>query len=409
MKIPFNPSIRDKTYYINKYNEAIKDENNIKLIKEEINLDNIMRINNLRRIYDKSNNQSYNNPYEYQKENEKEHTMTNLNPFINFSENEQLNETKNLIPFSPEIKKTDSKKSHKKSTIRIDNLTEIKLIKEPSEFSLNYLSEKNEDNGNEIKQYAQSSKISRVFREENNEGNIINLRPIKIRDSLDYNHQKINHSFFHYNKQNELNEKNKRKTMNIPLNITYNSSEKKNIENKKFSVPNHFNLRNANQNSLENNNYKIIEYTFKKENDIFPKDNKNKNNIVNHNIVNFQKSKVEKRSISDNNFRRLTISSPYEINNNNCGNNEEQINLSFHKDHLKPIKQKKVHFSDEAVNRSYTNTNDIKLKKPRKSNLIKHRNSYDNINMFNLNNLNQQNNFQIYETLINDSRNKKNI
>ena len=82
MKIPFNPSIRDKTYYINKYNEAIKDENNIKLIKEEINLDNIMRINNLRRIYDKSNNQSYNNPYEYQKENEKEHTMTNLNPFI---------------------------------------------------------------------------------------------------------------------------------------------------------------------------------------------------------------------------------------------------------------------------------------------------------------------------------------
>jgi hypothetical protein len=154
MKIPFNPSIRDKTYYINKYNEAIKDENNIKLIKEEINLDNIMRINNLRRIYDKSNNQSYNNPYEYQKENEKEHIMTNLNPFINFSENEQLNETKNLIPFSPEIKKTDSKKSHKKSTIRIDNLTEIKLIKEPSEFSLNYLSEKNEDNGNEIKQYA---------------------------------------------------------------------------------------------------------------------------------------------------------------------------------------------------------------------------------------------------------------
>ena len=407
MKIPFNPSIRDKTYYINKYNEAIKDENNIKLIKEEINLDNIMRINNLRRIYDKSNNQSYNNPYEYQKENEKEHTMTNLNPFINFSENEQLNETKNLIPFSPEIKKTDSKKSHKKSTIRIDNLTEIKLIKEPSEFSLNYLSEKNEDNGNEIKQYAQSSKISRVFREENNEGNIINLRPIKIRDSLDYNHQKINHSFFHYNKQNELNEKNKRKTMNIPLNINYNSSEKKTIENKKFSVPNHFNLRNANQNSLENNNYKIIEYTFKKENDISPKDNKNKNNNVNHNIVNFQKTKVEKRSISDNNFRRLTISSPYEINNNNCGNNEEQINLSFHKEHLKPIKQKKVHFSDEAVNRSYTNINDIKLKKPRKSNLIKHRNSYDNINMFNLNNLNKQNNFQIYETLINDSRNKK--
>ena len=200
MQIPFDQSIKDKKYLINKYNEAIKDENNLKLILDEITTNNCMKVDNLKRRFDKSDYQNINNSILQNSQNENENKLL-FNPINNI---QQDSNTSQNSPLSSENNTKNSKKLQKKSTIRIDNLTEIKLLREPSEFNLNFSSEKNlNENGTDFKQYAQSSKINRVYNEGNIRKSIINLKPIHIRDSIEYNLEKLNQNIIQLKNQKQ--------------------------------------------------------------------------------------------------------------------------------------------------------------------------------------------------------------
>ena len=440
MQIPFNQFIKDKKYLIKKYNEAIKDENNLKFIIEELTSDyNNIKLNNLKRKLDKSNNQDIDNSFSQNLENENEKKIL-FNPINNNQQNTNLLQNS---PLSSENKSKYSKQLKKKSTIRVDNLTEIKLLKEPSEFNLNFSSEKNiNENGTDFKQYAQSSKITRVYNEGDIQKSIINLNPINIRDSIEYNFQKLNHNIIQINNQNNKNDYLRRRTLNNPLNIQYNIPQiNDNIKNQRLSVPNNnlINIINK-ENCLLNNNKnlpKIKEYSFKKENEIYYIQNKFQNlqnNINNTQIDNlnikFEEPKIARKSKSQplNNFTKILISSPFDIKSHTEFDNSEnnlQLNQTYQ---TIPNKQnkKKVQFCDEYCNKTFNNIIDIKTNQPqRKSNLIKHRNSVDNSNLYynktnkvmneftsipNNNNLKDKNiihnNFQIYESLINNSRKK---
>ena len=440
MQIPFDQSIKDKKYPINKYNEAIKDENNLKLILDEITTNNCMKVDNLKRRFDKSDYQNINNSILQNSQNENENKLL-FNPINNIQHDSNTSQNS---PLSSENKVKNSKKLQKKSTIRIDNLTEIKLLKEPSEFNLNFSSEKNlNENGTDFKQYAQSSKINRVYNEGNIRKSIINLKPIHIRDSIEYNHQKINQNLVQLNNQNNKNNYLRRRTINNPLNLQNNIPNiNNNFEKQRLSVPNNnFINKINNQNYSQNNNNipKIKEYIIKKENDIYSVQNKFQNiqnNINNTHIdninVKFEEPKIEKKSQSQssNNFRRMTISSPFEIKSQteveNNENNLQNLNQTYQTLPNK-LNKKKVQFCDEYFNKTFNNIIDIKKNQTqRKSNLIKHRNSVDNSNLYynktndftnefnlipNNNYLKDKNiknnNFQIYESLINNSRKKK--
>ena len=441
MQIPFNQFIKDKKYLINKYNEAIKDENNLKFILEEINSDYNMRQNFLKRKFDNSNNQDFDNSISQNPENENEKKIL-FNPINNIQQNSNLIQNS---PLSSENKSKSSKTLKKKSTIRVDNLTEIKLLKEPSEFNLNLSTEKNlNENGTDFKQYAQSSKINRVSNEGNIQKSIINLKPIHIRDSIEYNLEKLNQNIIQLKNQNNKNDYLRRRTLNNTLNIQYNNPQTNdNIKNKRLSVPNNNLLINKinNENYLQNNNKNIPnikEYIIKKENDIYSVQNKFQNiqnNINNTHIDNlnikFEEPKIAERSksISSNNINRISISSPFDnklhTELDNTENNLQNLNQTYQTLPSK-INKKKVQFCDEYVNKTFNNVIEIKTNPTqRKSNLIKHRNSADNINLY-YNKKNEftneltsipnnnyakdknikNNNFQIYESLINNSRKK---
>ncbi len=441
MQIPFNQFIKDKKYLINKYNEAIKDENNLKFILEEINSDYNMRQNFLKRKFDNSNNQDFDNSNSQNPENENEKKIL-FNPINNIQQNSNLIQNS---PLSSENKSKSSKTLKKKSTIRVDNLTEIKLLKEPSEFNLNFSTEKNlNENGTDFKQYAQSSKINRVSNEGNIQKSIINLKPIHIRDSIEYNLEKINQNIIQLKNQNNKNDYLRRRTLNNTLNIQYNIPQtNNNIKNQRLSAPNNNLLINKinNENCFQNNNKnipKIKEYIIKKENDIYSVQNKFQNiqnNINNTHIDNlnikFEEPKIVERSksISSNNINRISISSPFDnklhTELDNTENNLQNLNQTYQTLPSK-INKKKVQFCDEYVNKTFNNVIEIKTNPTqRKSNLIKHRNSADNINLY-YNKKNEftneltsipnnnyakdknikNNNFQIYESLINNSRKK---
>ena len=441
MQIPFNQFIKDKKYLINKYNEAIKDENNLKFILEEINSDYNMRQNFLKRKFDNSNNQDFDNSNSQNPENENEKKIL-FNPINNIQQNSNLIQNS---PLSSENKSKSSKTLKKKSTIRVDNLTEIKLLKEPSEFNLNFSTEKNlNENGTDFKQYAQSSKINRVSNEGNIQKSIINLKPIHIRDSIEYNLEKLNQNIIQLKNQNNKNDYLRRRTLNNTLNIQYNIPQtNNNIKNQRLSAPNNNLLINKinNENCFQNNNKnipKIKEYIIKKENDIYSVQNKFQNiqnNINNTHIDNlnikFEEPKIVERSksISSNNINRISISSPFDnklhTELDNTENNLQNLNQTYQTLPSK-INKKKVQFCDEYVNKTFNNVIEIKTNPTqRKSNLIKHRNSADNINLY-YNKKNEftneltsipnnnyvkdknikNNNFQIYESLINNSRKK---
>ena len=441
MQIPFNQFIKDKKYLINKYNEAIKDENNLKFILEEINSDYNMRQNFLKRKFDNSNNQDFDNSNSQNPENENEKKIL-FNPINNIQQNSNLIQNS---PLSSENKSKSSKTLKKKSTIRVDNLTEIKLLKEPSEFNLNFSTEKNlNENGTDFKQYAQSSKINRVSNEGNIQKSIINLKPIHIRDSIEYNLEKLNQNIIQLKNQNNKNDYLRRRTLNNTLNIQYNIPQTNdNIKNQRLSAPNNNLLINKinNENCFQNNNKnipKIKEYIIKKENDIYSVQNKFQNiqnNINNTHIDNlnikFEEPKIVERSksISSNNINRISISSPFDnklhTELDNTENNLQNLNQTYQTLPSK-INKKKVQFCDEYVNKTFNNVIEIKTNPTqRKSNLIKHRNSADNINLY-YNKKNEftneltsipnnnyvkdknikNNNFQIYESLINNSRKK---
>ncbi len=441
MQIPFNQFIKDKKYLINKYNEAIKDENNLKFILEEINSDYNMRQNFLKRKFDNSNNQDFDNSISQNPENENEKKIL-FNPINNIQQNSNLIQNS---PLSSENKSKSSKTLKKKSTIRVDNLTEIKLLKEPSEFNLNFSTEKNlNENGTDFKQYAQSSKINRVSNEGNIQKSIINLKPIHIRDSIEYNLEKLNQNIIQLKNQNNKNDYLRRRTLNNTLNIQYNIPQtNNNIKNQRLSAPNNNLLINKinNENCFQNNNKnipKIKEYIIKKENDIYSVQNKFQNiqnNINNTHIDNlnikFEEPKIVERSksISSNNINRISISSPFDnklhTELDNTENNLQNLNQTYQTLPSK-INKKKVQFCDEYVNKTFNNVIEIKTNPTqRKSNLIKHRNSADNINLY-YNKKNEftneltsipnnnyakdknikNNNFQIYESLINNSRKK---
>ena len=441
MQIPFNQFIKDKKYLINKYNEAIKDENNLKFILEEINSDYNMRQNFLKRKFNNSNNQDFDNSISQNPKNKNEKKIL-FNPINNIQKNSNLIQNS---PLSSENKSKSSKTLKKKSTIRVDNLTEIKLLKEPSEFNLNFSTEKNlNENGTDFKQYAQSSKINRVSNEGNIQKSIINLKPIHIRDSIEYNLEKLNQNIIQLKNQNNKNDYLRRRTLNNTLNIQYNIPQtNNNIKNQRLSAPNNNLLINKinNENCFQNNNKnipKIKEYIIKKENDIYSVQNKFQNiqnNINNTHIDNlnikFEEPKIVERSksISSNNINRISISSPFDnklhTELDNTENNLQNLNQTYQTLPNK-LNKKKVQFCDEYVNKTFNNVIEIKTNPTqRKSNLIKHRNSADNINLY-YNKKNEftneltsipnnnyakdknikNNNFQIYESLINNSRKK---
>ena len=191
MGINFNPNLMDnKQYLIDKYDEAIKDENNRNKIKEELEFDKNLRVNNFRKKMNNNNininniqNDNFNQ--KIQKElNEIQMNLKNQQP-PNYNNNRNNNNNKDDYVYDIERiyqeqlikkKKLDEEKKRNKS------LFNMRKPRNTFSYLENIMEEPNESEGSNSKKLSIEKKN---FYNNNNKQLNLNLSPIdKKEDSI---------------------------------------------------------------------------------------------------------------------------------------------------------------------------------------------------------------------------------
>ena len=335
LNIQFNS--KNKNELIELYNNAILNEKNQNLLKNEIEFDKQKRINNFRKI---NNNQ-------------KQLKKKNISIKISIKKISDILNNKNTNNMNN--KEYNNKNNEENNNQNIENNKEnnnnneinVKKIENNENYNINENNKNNNDNNN------------------NNNNNNYNNNNYNIYNNNDNNNIKYNHNYNNdnnYNNYNNINDNNNIKA-NINISENNNINDHNNYNNNIIKDINNINgNNNKNNNNYNNGNNKINNNNIN-DNNKFNNDNNNKNNNNNDKIKNNNNNNI------DNNKNNINIYSTIIRNNTSF---LSSINNSSNKSLVKLLSQSIKNLSKEiqtSQNEKQTpnNTNEqIKIILPNK-------------------------------------------